>query len=230
MKIERKKLLAALEPLKPALAVKTVVVAQQQIWFDKKHAYAHDGGFGVRTAFDTPFDFGVPGKLLLGLLEQSEADEVTLEPKEENLAFKAGKSAIKLAIFDKVKRPKFYPDKPESKPLATLKVSKELVAGLRRVFTLRPANPKRLEHHGVCLFAAGPEMDLFTTDSKTFAVSPVIQKLGVKRALLPRGFAVQLVAQCEENAALELYEDHFRVAANKATTLYSNVLDISGIK
>jgi DNA polymerase III sliding clamp (beta) subunit (PCNA family) len=229
MRIERKKLLAALEPLKPALAVRTVVPAQLQIWFNKKYADAHDGGFGVRTTFETPFDFGVPGKLLINLLEQSEAEEVTLEPKENNLAFKAGKSLIKLAILDKVKRPKFYPDKPESDVLATLKVSKELIAGLRRVFTLRPANPKRLEHHGVCIYSTGKELELYTTDSRALALQPVNQKFAVKRALLPRVFAEQLVAQCEENAVLELHEDHFRVLARKQTMLYSNVLDISGM-
>lgn len=229
MKIERKKLLEALEPLKPALAVRTVIAAQTQVWFDKEFAYAHDGGFGVRSAFETPFDFGVPGKLLLGLLESSDAEEIILEPKDTALVFKSGKSTVKLTILDKSARPTFYSDDP-GKPVTTIKVSKELVEGLRRVFMLRPANPKRLEHHGVCLFPVESEMDLYTTDSKSIAVAPVAQKYKGKKLVIPRVFAEQLVAQCEENAELEIFGDHFRVNATEKVTLYSNVFDTSGMQ
>lgn len=230
MKLERKKLLAALEPLKPALAY-PLTEAHSQVWFDKKYAYAHDGGFGVRVVLEIPFEFGVLGKLLLGLLEQSEAEEVSLEPKDENFTFKAGRSSVKLPIRDTSRRPKFYPDKPKGKPVAEFVLSKEFVAGLRRVFMLHPANPKRLEHHGVCVFPFddGAELELYTTDSKAIAVIPVKQKASVK-TVLPRLFAEQMVSQCAENAELEMYEDHFRVEATKQVMLYSNVLDTSAMQ
>lgn len=229
MKLERKKLLEVLAPLKPALATPTVIAGQLQIWFDKEYAYAHDGGFGVRSVLETPFDFGVPGKLLLGLLESFAADEVLLEPKDTVLAFKVGKSTTKLTTLDKSARPRFYEEDP-GKPTNTIKVSRELVAGLRRVFMLRPANPKRLEHHGVCLFPVESEMDLFTTDSKSIAVAPVAQKYKGKKLVIPRVFAEQLVAQCEENAELDIFRDHFRVNATDKVTLYSNLFDTEGMQ
>jgi len=229
MKIDRKELLTALEPLKPALSNRGAVVELSHIWFDSEFAYAHDGGMGVRVKLETPFKLGVPGNLLLGLLNQAGAESLTLDAKEDTLAFKAGKSNVKLATLPLDSRVWPYPEKPTSKPVATIKVSEALIAGLKQVFVVKPSNPTRMEHHGVSIFPVEKEVDLYTTDSKMVAVTPVTEPLvgKIKSAVLPRNFAEQLVAQCKAGAELKLYSDCFTVTASPKVTLYSNVFDTS---
>jgi DNA polymerase III sliding clamp (beta) subunit (PCNA family) len=230
MKIERKALLAALEPLKPAIAGRTVIKELTHVWFDGKFAYAHDGGMGIRVALETPFKLGVPGSLLLALLGQAGADNLMLEAADDALAFKSGRSNVKLVTLPIEQRVWPYPAKPEGKPVASLKVSEALVAGLRRVFVVRPSNPKRMEHHAVCVFPFDKDLDLYTTDSKQLAVMPVEAVLvgKVKNLAIPRPFAEQLASQCKgEGSELRMYEDHFVVQATEQVTLFSNVLDSS---
>ena len=227
MKANRKELLEALAPLKPALAGRSVVTELTHIWFDGKYAYAHDGGVGARVKVETPFKLGVPGSLLLGLLDQAGPEALELQEEEASLTFKAGRSNIKLATLPLENRVWPYPDKPTGKVLASLKVSKPFVTALKRVFVIRPANPKRMEHHAVCVFAVEKEMDLYTTDSMTLAVMPVKEPLEGKAdsIAIPRSFAEQVVAQCQYDVELQMYADHFIVAASPTVTLYSNIFD-----
>lgn len=227
MKVNRKDLLAALEPLKPALAGRSVVSELTHLWFDGKYAYAHDGGVGARAKVDTPFKLGVPGALLLGLLNQAGPDTLELQEDNASLTFKAGRSNVKLATLPLERMVWPYPAKPDGKVLASLKVSKAFATALKRVFVIRPANPKRMEHHAVCVFAVDKEMDLFTTDSATLAVMPVKEPLVGKAdsIAIPRSLAEQIVASCQYDVELRMYADHFVVAASPELTLYSNVFD-----
>ena len=227
MEIDRKELLAALEPLKPAIPSRTSIVELTHIWFDKENAYAYDNGMGIQVKVSTPFDFGVPGTVLLNLLSQTSADKLTLEAKDNVLAFKAGRSNVKIATLPSDRRVWPYPITPEGKPVASLKASDAFLAGLKRVFVVRPANPKRMEHYAVCIWRVDKEMDLYTTDSAKIAVFPVGEPITGKidKLALPRTFAEQMVSRCKNAPTLQLYTDHFRVVADEKISLYSNVLD-----
>jgi hypothetical protein len=237
MQVSRKELLTALEPLKPAFAGRSVVTALTHIWFDGHYAYAHDGGVGARTKLETPFKLGVPGGLLLGLLGQSGPDDLTLTETDAALTFKAGRSNVKLATlpidqrvwpYDKEGKEKAWPGPVK----ASLKVTKGFMTALKRVFVIRPANPKRMEHHAVCVFGIGDaEMDLFTTDSATLAVMSLVEPLGGKAdsIAIPRSFAEQLATNCQYDKELKMYADHFVVEASPELTLYSNVYDTADI-
>ncbi len=171
MRIDRNELLAALKPLKPALAgERDVIVAQRQIWLDGEFAYAHSNCFGVRSVLATGFACGVPGKMLLELLGNATADTVGLELDGNGLALLAGRSVIKLPTMNKKQRPPFYTE-PQDKPEATLFVSDDLLAGLKSVLVLKPSKARRLEHRGVCIFSAPHGADLYTTDSQTIMLS-----------------------------------------------------------
>jgi len=231
VKANRKELLEALEPLKPALAGRSVVTELTHIWFDGNYAYAHDNGCGARVKIETPFKLGVPGGLLLGLLGQNGPNDLTLDDEEASLTFKAGRSNVKLATLPFERRVWPYPEKSEGKTLATIKVSKLFLSALKRVFVVRPSNPKRMEHHAVCIFPVDKEMDLYTTDSKTLAVMPVAEPMTGKAdcMAIPRSLAEQMVAQCKEGVQLRLFSDHFVVDASDKLTLYSNVFDTADI-
>lgn len=237
MNVNRKEFLEALAPLKPAIQAQASIPALAHIWFDGEYAYAHDGGLGVRVKLDTPLRLGVSGTVFLGLLAQASADTLSLESSDNVLAFKAGRSNVKLATLPLEQKVWPYADEVRSssgtgKPVASLKATDAFLAGLKKVFLIRPSPKKRMEHYAVCIFPVGKtEMDLFVTDSRTLAVAAVPEPITgkVKAIALPRTFAEQLVAQCVEAPTVKMFSDHFRVEANAKVSLYSNVFDTTDI-
>lgn len=229
MKAERKELLKALAPLKPALG-RGAVVELTHIWFDGKYAYAHDGGMGVKAKLETDFDFGVSGALLLGLLNQDGPEALDLSLNKDNaLTVRAGKSSVKLVTLTSERRPWPYPEKI-GKPVAIIVLTEEMLTGMRRVLTVKPANPTRLEHHGISVFTADKELQLYTTDSKVLATVPVPgESKGIDSTVIPRAFAEQLIARCSAGAELKLLAKCFACEADDGLTLFSNVFDTADI-
>lgn len=234
MRISRKELLAALLPLKPALAgERTVIVAQKQIWFDGHYAYAHSNSFGVRSAVDdlVPawLDFGVPGKLLLDLLTKSKPDSVELEMcGDAGVKLIANVSSVTLPTMGKKHRPRFY-DRPEGEAIATLTVSDDLINGMKSVLILKPSKVRRLEHRGISIFSVKHGSDLYTSDSKSIALAEIDEHFALPRAVLLRSFAEQVIKQCDKGAVIEFYKDQIRVRATTSLTLFANVLDPRGL-
>jgi hypothetical protein len=230
MKIERKTLITALEALKPALASRSSIKALSHVWFDKKYAYAHDGGLGIRVKLETPLKLGVPGALLPGLLSQPGTETLTLESDDQTLTFKAGKSNVKLATLDYDSRVWPYPDVPKGDPAATITVSEGLVRALKRVLVVRASQPRRMEHYGVAVYAVDKkEMDLYTTDSNRLAVAPLAEGIvgKVEKLVLPRIFVEQVISQAQIGKEIEFYSDHFRIQATDDVSIFSNVFDTS---
>lgn len=229
--ISRKETIAALEPLKAALVARSAIMELGHIWFDGQAAYATNGGLGVKVKFASPLKCGVPGGLFLGLLNQAAADTLDFDFKDDVLKFKFGRSSMKLNTLPFERMIWRYPEKPTEKPAASLKVTEAFTKGLKRVLALKPRDPKRMEHHAVCIFAVDKEMDLFTTDSSSLLVMPVSEPLsGSKEEIaLPRELAEQIVSRCKSGCTLQMFSDHFYVPASDAVSLYSNVFDTSDI-
>lgn len=229
MKLSRKETIVALGPVKSAVAARNVIEELCHFWFDGTHVYATDGGLGVKAKFASPLKCGVPGGLFLGLLNQASADTLEFDYSDNVLKFKAGRSSIKLNTLPLDRKVWRYPDKPKGKPLAVITISDELIKGLQRVLALKSGEKKRMEHHAVCIFAEGKEMDLYTTDSKSLLVMPVSEELrgSANKIALPRDMAEQIVSQCAPGEDLSMYADHFVTRANANVTLYSNVFDTS---
>jgi hypothetical protein len=239
--INRKEAIAALEPLKPALPARDAIIEKTHLWFNGTHAFATDGGLGIKVKFTSPVKCGVPGSLFFGLLNQMAADTLEFEYEDNILKFKAGRSSIKLNTLPldrgwsppdaDGKRPSGiwrYPDKPAGKALATITLTEDFIKGLKRVLSLKPVVKIRMEHHAVCVYAVNKEMDLYTTDSRSLLVTPISQALvgSVKKLAIPRPLAERIVG-CAPGEDLKMYADHFTVAASDNVTLYSNILDTS---
>jgi DNA polymerase III sliding clamp (beta) subunit (PCNA family) len=229
MKLSRKETITALDAVKPAVAARNAIEELCHLWFDGTHVYATDGGMGVKAKFASPFKCGVPGGLFLALLNQASADTLEFDYADNVLKFKAGRSSIKLNTLPLERKVWRYPDKPTGKPTAMIKITDSFIKGLKRVLALRSGEKKRMEHHAVCIFAEGDEMDLYTTDSKSLLVMPVSEKLtgSAKKVALPREMAEQIVSQCAPGEDLKMYADHFATQANADVMLYSNVFDTS---
>jgi DNA polymerase III sliding clamp (beta) subunit (PCNA family) len=229
MSLSRKETIAALEPVKAAVATRSAIQELSHVWFDGDHVSAANGGLGIRAKFKSPLKCGVPGALFLGLLNQAAADTLEFKQDGNGLKFKTGRSSVTLNTLPLEQFPWRYPDKPKTKPTASFKISTDFITGLKRVTALKVSGPKRMEHYAVCIFSVDEEMDLYVTDSKSMLVMPVKEKLtgSMKRIALPRELADQIIAQCKPGQILNMYPDHFSVVANDKVQLYSNVFDTS---
>lgn len=238
MSLSRKDTLAALDIVKAAVSsTNDAIQERSHIWFGGDCVYGTNGGLGIKVELETPFKCGVPGALIMGLLNQASSDTVEFKQEGGGLRFKAGRSSIKLATLpfpDVLETGAFgpwrFPKKPAKKPISSIKVSDDFIKGLKRVLALKPSAPKRMEHHAVCIFKADNEIDLYTiVGSESMAVMPVSEEMngpGEKLAL-PRELANQIVAHCKPGKVLNLYSDHFRVQATDKIELFSNIFDTS---
>lgn len=226
--INRKETLAAIEIVKPALGNNKQIPAQSYIWFDGEYAYAHNGGIGIKTKLEMPLECGVPGTLFMGLLEKSGAETLEFELADDTLSFKAGKSKVKLATLPIERKLWKYPDAPTQKPIATIKITKAFLAGLKSVLILKPSEKKWMECHAVCIYSFDKDMELYTTDrNSSLIVAPVAEAVSgaAKKLALPRELAEQIVSKSPPNSLLSLYSDHFKATAGDSTTMYSNVFN-----
>src|SRR6266446_7416930 len=112
MKINRQIFLGALKLASVALSNnKNQVEELNHFWFDGNHLSAFDDVLGVRVSFETEFKGGVKGDVLLGILENSRAKDVTIEQdddknllikvnnhKSKDESIKVGAARVKLAL------------------------------------------------------------------------------------------------------------------------------------
>lgn len=228
MKIDRVEFLGVLERLKPALGTSGIVPALSHVWFEPKHAYAYDGGFGIRLDTENDLNCGVPGSPLMALLGTSALKEASLEPSGSTLQIKFGKASSKLAVLEAGEKVWPFPLKLP-KGAKALKLDADVIEGVRKTLFIKASPATRVEHHGVMLEKHDDDLALLTTDTSTMAcvlVEGAGKGAGFERVLLPRDFAEQLVAQSTEGVELYVLDDCL-IAEGDGVCFYSNVLDIS---
>lgn len=225
LKVDREGLLASLTKLKPALRSGAAIPELSHLWFNKQHAFAYDGGLGIRVPLDTELDCGVPGAAMLALLKTSSLKQVALEVDEGTLTVGLGRSRSKLNTLDLDRE--VWPF--SAPPSEGVELSEKFIEALRSVLLVKASPAIRVEHHGVLVFSEKKHTDLYTTDSSTIARATLEEKLALPElTLLPRPFAEQLVAQCPAGAKLVVEDDHM-VAIGAGIELYSNVLDVTDV-
>lgn len=228
MKVDREEFSAVLARLKPALNPGGRVAAYSHIWFDKKAAFAFDGGFGLRLDLETDLECGVPGVTLMGLLATTTLQEIELVPEASSMKVKLGKSTSKLAILEPSAKLWPFPAKL-TKKVEPAKLDETFIEALRKTLFVKASSPDRVEHYGVMIQRRKKDLFLCAADSVALG-SAMVRGAGagfsVERTLLPRGFAEQLVAQSPEGVDLYVLEDCL-VAVGDGVAFYSNVLDLA---
>lgn len=225
MKIERDKFLVQLERLKDAIPPKNEIPAFTHIWFDGKYARACNGGLGIQVPLETDFKLGVPGRTLLGLMQGTAVNEITTKESSAGLTLQIGRSRVNLATLPIEGLAWNFPDTLSHKT-PFLEMTEEFLDGLRRVLFVKVAHKARVEHWGVTLFPEGDNVSLVTTNSRTMAQVTVAAKLPKQavRAVLPRPFVEQIVAQCAPHAKLYVLSDCL-IALDDNVRLFSTLLD-----
>lgn len=199
MKMAREVLLRILNTAKPALASKNPLMELTHYWFDGEQVSAYDDVIGIQCALKTDFRGGVPGDLLLGVLEKSLSKEVSLDLAEDgkNLSVRAGSFRLDLAVLpieDRVWTPE-----PQDWQHAA-KLSAEFVEALDLVMISvgdeKSGNP---EQRGVTLIPQSGAVDLYSTDARSLswvrvAVEEALwSSFDLDRCIFPTPFCEQLI-------------------------------------
>ena len=230
IRLERARFLSKLAVLKPAIASGGVIIELRHIWFDKGYAMAYDGGLGIRIPLDVGgITCGVPGATLLGLLGTSPLKEVELDlPDKKSLSVSFGSSHSKVAVLASDSNVWPFPAKEPSED--QLQVTEIFIEALRKALLVKAAIITRIENRGIIVEPNKRKFELYATDSASLVQVLVEEKNASfsERVLLPREFCQQLVECCPKGAALSIRKDYF-AATTGEISIYSNVLDASGI-
>lgn len=170
MELPRQELLEALTTAKPALATKEIVEECCCAFFDGKALTTFNDTLGIRVPFKSPFTGGVRGSLLIGMLSNSRAKDVTVEPLTDgNALFKAGRTLLKLSLLPleqavyeipKLKGDGFCPDSA-------------FWLALERVCVALGSNLTAPEQLGVSIAPTRAGLNFYATDASTLCETSV---------------------------------------------------------
>lgn len=227
MKLERVAMLAAINCVKPALAAKDLVEELTHCWFDGETVTAYnDADLGIQAPFKSPFKGGIRGSILLGLLHNSRAKEVELEPQGEGqMLLKAARARVKLAVLDEGRSVWQFPEMNAKKAFP---IGEDFIEALKAVLVSVGNDTSIPEKLGVTLIQ-DDDLFLFTTDSRSIARASIKAptKLALKgRVILPTAFCGQLLKICADGGSLELRED-CAIARNEAGVhVYARLVEV----
>ena len=160
--MKRAELVKLLELVEPALSDTNLVMVYTCFMFGKKTIAAYNDHLGIvaKGSLGTqPFATG--GKPLLGLLQNTVADEVNFQLTDEAVVVKAGKSTIKLPYF---KEDEFLFTEPKEKWGASIALSTEVIEGLEICLTTASNDLSKPAYLGVCFNIDKNSTKLYSTD------------------------------------------------------------------
>jgi DNA polymerase III sliding clamp (beta) subunit (PCNA family) len=235
MKIKRTELVQVLETIKPAVASGGAIPELRHVWFDGNFAYAYDGGLGIRVPYESEITGGMVAASLLGLLNSTKAEEVSLDlSKSADAVLTMGRAKATVPVLDGERNPWPFPTelkKKKNETALSIELSEELIKGLQRAETVKASRPVRVEHYGVVLFPSGNSVTLYTTDSRALAQITVPAQLDedLSRVVLPHGFVSQLIKLGKGGGSVTFLEDAI-IAQLTSAYVCSNLLDSADVQ
>lgn len=243
MQFDREELLSVLTDANPALAKAANIPGLDHFWFDGEYVYAYDGGLGVRVAFKSELDCGLPGKALLDLLKTSALKQVDLDITKTDVVLKMGKAKVNLVSLDldrmawnfpiKGKKGYIYPNDKNrpAESVGTLELTEQVLDAITRVSFLRGTVDKdvqpRVVHQGVTIVPQKDSLEFYTTDSTSIARVSVKGKppKGLEMVVAPWAFVDRVLELAEPGAKLQVLEDCLIVEGD-GIQVCSNLLEI----
>lgn len=225
--MNRMELLRILSLAAPALARNDFVPILSHFWFTGSKLIAYNDQIGVSVACKTEFKGAIKGDVLLGLLKQSRAKEVSFVPGDDGvIQIKAGSAKIKLGL----ERPESFlweMPKPESgaikigKPAAFLQALRSVMRSVSTDTTI----PDRI---GVTFIAEDGGVGLYSSNanSMSYAHHPLKDKWPA-RVILPAAFCDHLLSVCagtQEPINMTVQADHV-IAECEGVLIYSRVIE-----
>lgn len=226
MKFEREALLAVLTNARPALPARGGGVTPElsYFWFDKRYVYAYDGGLGVRLAYASELDLGVPGIPLMELLRTSALKEVSMVVGADGvLTLQMGKSKVQLATLPSERRPWPF---PELNGVHNLTLTERVLAALKEVLFLKVKQELHAVHFGVTVVPRKSWLEFYTTDSVGVAQALVRERPDkLPRFVLPWAFINRVLSLIKPGATLQVLDKCLMVAAGDVL-ICSNRLEL----
>lgn len=234
MKIPRLVLLKALDTLKPALATKDLVFELTHYFFTGKNILAYNDLIGLEIPFQTDFAGGLPGKLLLGVLEKSLAKDVELleGDKDSEMLLKAGNARVHLSLLpvDRV-----VWQFPEFNEQDSFKVDKALAEIIGEMLISIGQNTSMPDQLGITfqLWESDERwLDLYSTDGNTLSWARIDQPENYRasRCTVSEEFCKQFHVLCTGSAQLIIEEDCALAKFENGIKLYGRLVDVPNPK
>ena len=163
--MNRQSLVTILEMLKPALADNQLIAVFQCYQFTRKRVLSYNDALGIATNCHTDHAFAVNGEILLGLLKNSNSEDVVLSPMvsgdENELHVKAGRSTFKLPFFTE---DEFLFEEPADKWDVVIPITKKLCDGIESCLSTTSKSEAQPAFMGVCLRQTNKSVMLYSTD------------------------------------------------------------------
>jgi DNA polymerase III sliding clamp (beta) subunit (PCNA family) len=210
MKLERKLLLDALNMVKPALATKDLIEELSHCWFDGEYVMAYnDAELGIQVELETPFKGGIRGSLLLGLLHNSRAKEITLEEADEGtMLLKAARTRATLSVLDYERCPWKFPEIDPKKAYEI--TNQDFIPALERVLIATGKDTSVPETMGVTIKAGDGKIVLYATDSSNVIATESIDTKSTRwdgTRIVPKAFCEEFLSLCSDKGRIEFRKD-----------------------
>jgi DNA polymerase III sliding clamp (beta) subunit (PCNA family) len=161
--MKRSELVKTLELVYPALSATNLVPVFTCFMFKQKSILAYNDVLGIVAKGGIGTEpFATAGVALLGLLQNSHAEEVDFQVTEENVIVKTGKSIFKLPYFTE---DQFIFDEPKEKWAGTVNLNEDLLKGIEICLTTSSRDQSKPAIMGVCFnFDLVTDPTLFSCD------------------------------------------------------------------
>jgi len=222
--MNRKELLSTLTLVSRALASDNLLPPIFRCFcFTGGNVYASNDQLAIMAPCPDGETFAVNGQTLLGLLENSSADEVEFTLVEQNCLIKAGRSRFKLPYFPKSE---YLFAEPKEKPLGEFAIRQIEVGGLTACLNTVSRDNTAPALMGV--FLHGPQHMLYSCDGDALTRFD----LGKKQthpavALLPTAFCetvLKIIAEVgTENSSLEISNSWVKAVLEQGYVCYARL-------
>lgn len=229
--MQRSELVRVLELVSPALSTTNLVPVFTCFMLGPKNVSAYNDSLGILAKCSVSTEpFATGGSSLLGLLQNSQADEVDFQLTDECVTVKTGKSTFKLPYFTK---DEFIFEEPKEKWAATVAINDDLLKGIEVCLTTTSRDQAQPAIMGVCFkdfdFDDGPA--LFSCDGDAITRYQADVEHSGKQGdeyTVPNVFCDALLKICNETdtkqGKLELNQNWAKATLNNGFWLYGRMI------
>ena len=225
--MKRAELVKVLEAVQPALAANALVPVYTCYMFRNNSITAFNDVLGIVAKLPTDAfhkEFAVDGRTLLGLLQNSHAEEAQFEVTEDDVIMTAGKSNVKMPYFDERE---FLFEEPDVKKWdATLPINDDLLLGIEVCLTTSSKDLSQPAIMGICFNLEGKAHALYSCDGD--AITRYIPKhtIGSGIYTVPNTFCDELlkIAKEAKKGNLQINKDWAKATLDNGFVLYGRII------
>ena len=215
--INRKKLLRALQILKPALATEDFILIAKCFCFREKYVFAFNNVLAILWPFKSEIVGGIPGEVFLRMVSSMTSKEVEIEQDEDSINFVSAGTKFESPIFPKQKF--LIDDFKVVEAKGSIPVDKDFFDGLESCLISVGTNVMQPQHQGISVVIANKKVSLYSTDNVTLSrySYPTKKSKTKMEVILPIDFCKQLLAMQShlEDSVIDFHSDYVGVRTQK---------------